>query len=166
MKFNLEKPLEEIIFKNKDKIHEYGFIYFSSKAFRQYILPSGKKIDIVTWERMGDEVYLNIIEIKKDSISGQNGIVQAYEYAAELTDILFRENGINDIYLKVILLGYDSKDLSITKFLTFLPDIYTYNACPLDGMKFTQISEGGITLNKYSAIDSMLNNLNLNIVQE
>lgn len=157
MKFNLEKPLEDIIFENKDKIHKYGFIYFSSKAFRQYLLPSGKKIDIVTWERLDDEVYLDIIEIKKDSISGRNGIVQAYEYAAELTDILFSESGVNTIYLKIILVGYDYTDLSVTKFLSFLPDIYTYITCPLDGTKFTQVSEGGITLSKHSEIDGMLN---------
>lgn len=40
----LEKDLEDLIFKNKDRIHEYGFIQFSTNSFRQYVLPSGKKL--------------------------------------------------------------------------------------------------------------------------
>lgn len=59
--FNLEKPIEDLIFQNKDIIHNFGFISFLGQSFRQYELPSGKKIDIVTHDTIGDEICLNII---------------------------------------------------------------------------------------------------------
>jgi hypothetical protein len=157
MKSNLEKDIENIIFDNKDVIHQFGFIEFLTKTFRQFLLPSGKKIDLLTFEKIDDEIYLNIIEIKKDEISGQSGIVQAYEYASELIDSLFSATGISTIYLKIILVGYTTKDLSLTKFLTFLPDIYTYDMNPLKGISFNQLSEGGTIYHKHQHIDQMLN---------
>lgn len=159
MKINLEKQLEDVIFDNRDTIHERGFIQFLGKSFRQYALPSGKKIDLLTYDKIGDEIFLNIIEIKKDDISGRNGVVQAYEYASEMVESLFSLNLANSIYLKVVLVGYDLNDLPIMKFMTFLPDIYIYKIDTLDGIKFTQETEGGIVLHKNQIIDELLDSV-------
>lgn len=159
MMFNLEKPIKDLIFQNKDIIHKFGFISFLGQSFRQYELPSGKKIDMVTHDTIGDEIYLNIIEIKKDDISTRNGIMQAYEYAAELTDSLFSGGVINTIYLKVILVGYKLKNMPIIKFMTFSPEIYTYNYDAFTGLKFTQQTEGGVVLHKTQIVDELLDSV-------
>lgn len=156
MKSPLERPIEDVIFENKDIIHEKGFIVFNSIAHRQFELPSQKKIDIVTWEVLDDEMKLAIIEIKKDEVSGKSGVLQAYEYAAELTDIFFKETIIKTIYLNVILVGYELKDLSVLKFLTFQPDIYLYDFNTLSGFKFNQQTEGGTIVSKHEEIDNLL----------
>lgn len=157
MKKFYEKDLETIIFENRKDVHDFGFIVFGSKAFRQYKLPSGRKIDIVTWDTNLDETEVSIIEIKKNSISGRDGLVQAYEYAAELTDVLFKGGIINTIYLKIVLLGYEVADLSVCKFFSFLPDVYTFK----QGIKyeFTQVTEGGTILHKHDAVNGMINRL-------
>lgn len=159
MRISLEKQLEDIIFDNRDNINERGFMQFLGKSFKQYVLPSGKKIDLLTYDKMDNEIFLNIIEIKKDDISGRNGVVQAYEYASEMAETLFSLNIADTIYLKVVLVGYDLKDLPIMRFMTFLPDIYTYKIDTLDGIKFTQETEGGIVLYKNQLIDELLDSV-------
>ena len=46
----LEKTLEDIVYENRYVMHEMGLSRFKSHAYRQVILPSGRKIDILGFE--------------------------------------------------------------------------------------------------------------------
>lgn len=96
----LEKTLEEIIFENRHRIHERGFVPFFKNAQRQYRLPSGKVIDILTWDVKGDVFHAKIIELKKDSNSDA-AFWQAIDYCGELFMTLFNE--FTNIYIQPII---------------------------------------------------------------
>ena len=160
MKSNLEQPILDVIFDNKDIIHEHGFIIFEPSAEKQFKLPSGRKIDILTWNIIDDECKVSLIEIKKDEITSRNGIVQAYDYAGELKELLFTDKKIKTIHLDIVLVGYELKDVFALHFMTFQPTMFTYKFNPLTGFVFTQENESqGIVINKHEAVDELLNTI-------
>lgn len=65
----LEKTLEEIVFENKDTVKDRGFMSFYQHTFRQYYLPSGKKIDIFSYEIVDNILYFRIVELKKECLN-------------------------------------------------------------------------------------------------
>lgn len=96
----LEKTLEDIIFENRHRIHERGFPSFFKNAQRQYRLPSGKIIDILTWEVRGDVLHAKVIELKKDN-NGESAFWQAIDYCGELFMAVFHE--FTNIYIQPII---------------------------------------------------------------
>ena len=118
----LEKDLENIIVENKETIHQRGFEVMLSNTIRQYKLPSGKIIDIVTYEQSDDEILLYIIELKRGNT--KEALLQAYGYFAELyTEI---KPMFNSIIPKIIIVGREITEVPIANYLTVPTECYTY----------------------------------------
>lgn len=118
----LEKTLEDIIMEIKDTVHEYGFEVLLSNNVRQFRLPSGKKIDILSFEIMHSDLLFYIIELKKNKTD--DALSQAYGYLHEALNLwkpLFE-----NIYCKVILVGHEITYNPISYYLSMPTEMYTY----------------------------------------
>lgn len=63
----LENDLEAIIFQNRNALHTRGLPPFHSKICRQFTLPSGKRMDIFSFEIRNNELYFSVWELKKST---------------------------------------------------------------------------------------------------
>lgn len=157
MKPFFEKDLEDLIMEHKDNIDERGFVPLFSNTVQQFILPSGKKIDILSYEKKDDDIIVYIIELKRGKTKIAS-LLQAYEYLDELLEILYGV-GYGMIYASVILVGYENTPVPICKFLNCPALFFSYHY-DIDGLKFTQQEvvsphygqtqyyEGGIVISK------------------
>ncbi len=104
MKSFFENNLEEIIFNNKNKIHTRGFsATFYKNTETQFVLPSGKIIDILSWEiSNNNELSATIFELKRNNISIES-LSQVCEYALEF--LVHVENGFKYLKLEIVLCG-------------------------------------------------------------
>lgn len=127
----LEKTLEDIIFENKSTIFLRGIPEFLKRTFRQFILPSGKKIDIISFEILEEELFVQIWELKRDVIN-IDAICQAYDYLWEFMGAVHDFKKINS---EIILIGKQYNPISIMSDIKSKISIFTYSY-GMDGITF------------------------------
>lgn len=132
----LEKTLEDIIFENKNVIHSYGLPRFKSKSFRQVILPSGKKIDILGFEIIKGYINFDIYELKREIIN-PDAISQAFGYLDEIVNLI--NGSFKGWSAEIIMVGKKYDPLSMIKYSTVPIRVYTYDY-RLNGINFTEAS--------------------------
>lgn len=131
----LEKTLEDIIYENRKIIHTRGLPIVKDAAFRQVILPSGKKIDILGFEIKEGRVHFDIYELKRDTINS-DAICQAYTYYQELKCIT--KNHFASISAKIIMVGRKYEPVSILDAISIPIKVFTYEY-QMDGIKFKEL---------------------------
>ena|ERR1700760_201336 len=112
----LETTLEQIIFTHKDNIHEYGLPKLFKNTERQFRLPSGKIIDLFSFEIKENIVHCLIFELKKENID-ESTLIQAYNYSFELSALLDKKFFGWDA--KIILIGEQVKPMPILNGIDF-----------------------------------------------
>ena len=133
----LERNLEDIIYENRTTVHERGFHKMKQKAFRQVILPSGKKIDIFGFEITDGCLVCDIYELKRDIINA-DAVCQAFGYFKEIEHIT--KPYFRSISAKIIMVGKKYEPVSILDSLPIPIDVYTY-IYKIDGIIFTKITD-------------------------
>lgn len=130
-----EKTLEEIVFENMEFVQKRGFVQFYKYAQRQFRLPCGKRIDILTWEFEGDLIRARIIELKREVIT-ESTYFQGIGYYA---DFLASIGGyFKDFDIEVVLVGTNmtenvSNAIHVSNIIR--PFSYKYD---FDGISFTE----------------------------
>lgn len=99
-----EKNLEDIVFENRNTVHEKGFPRFYKNAKRQFLLPSQKRVDIFTWVVVNDVLYARVIEFKRAAIQ-EAALWQAIRYHHEL--ISATAGYFKDYEIEICLVGTD-----------------------------------------------------------
>ena len=128
----LEKTLEDLIFENRAKIHENGLPKFKHRSYRQFYLPSGRKIDIISFEFISGTLFVNLYELKKECID-TSSICQAYNYMHEFKGLL--KGLYNECHVKIVLVGKKYDPISILDGLQADIEVYTYDY-RLNGLQF------------------------------
>lgn len=128
----LEKTVEDIVFENKEVIHNYGLPKFKKTVFRQFVLPSGKKLDIVAFDLTEGHLSLDIYELKRHEIN-TDAICQAYNYFIQVTQLTAGKFKSVDIHIIMVGRWYDPFLLFEKMELPF--SVYTYDY-KLNGMRF------------------------------
>lgn len=142
-----EKTVEDIIFENKDIIHEYGLPKFRKTTFRQFILPSGRKLDIISYDLVNGHLVMDLYELKRFDIN-TDAIVQAYNYLIELNGITAGKFKSVDIH--IIMIGSQYNPVLMFQRMNLPFSVYTYEY-KLTGMKFFKHQE---KRNPYKSDDS------------
>lgn len=111
-----EAMLETMIFENRHIIHERGFPRFYRNASRQVVLPSGKIMDIITYEVNDNVLNVRVIELKKDLITVP-AILQALYYMDELN--LYACNAFDKVNWDIVVVGssIDADGFTVASFL-------------------------------------------------
>ncbi len=139
----LEKTLETIIFENQETIKERGFTEILEITERQFRLPSGKIIDLLSWDIQGDVLFVNVIELKKGCID-EAAFFQGLDYYCEFLGITL--GCFADVKAELILVG-NSLSYNVNRLKTLnipvTPYLYKYN---YDGITFTKANK---TLSDY-----------------
>jgi hypothetical protein len=134
----LEKTLEDIIFDNREYIHEKGLPRFKNQAFRQFFLPSGRKIDIITFDLLHGSLDVHIYELKKEYIDAA-AICQAYNYLHEFMGLT--AGNFESYNVKVIMIGKKYEPVSLLDGLKADIDVYTYDY-GMNGIEFQKQNSG------------------------
>lgn len=145
MKF-LEKNLEDIIFEtDNEKLQERG-LDLNGKKFRQLRLSHYGIADIVTVSRHGQNLHIEIIELKKDVITIDT-LVQALRYLAGIKNFLRKRKFRKQVFYTIKLCGKSISNLrdlsllcsnmfSINSEIEFIQLItYSYD---FNGLKFEE----------------------------
>lgn len=135
----LEKDLEDIIFENKNIIHERGFTLNYENLERQYVTRNGI-IDLYNFEIKENIAYLTIIELKKDNIDFKAyGQIMNYFFSEMIT---LKSKNLKDIKINLVLVGktYDEEVLLACSTSEII-DIYTYKY-DYDGISFLKQTTG------------------------
>lgn len=132
----LEKNLEDIIYDNQNDISKRGFNEILQITERQFRLPSGKIIDLLTLDIVGDVLCVNIIELKKGVIDSA-AFFQGLNYYNEFLSIVL--GCFADVKAELILVG-NSATQEIRDLLPLnapvVPYLYKYD---YDGIYFTKV---------------------------
>lgn len=120
----LEKTLEDIIFENKAEIHKKGLPKFRSNTFRQFYLPSGKKIDIISFDLYQGTLWVDLYELKKDTVDTAS-ICQAYNYLHEFTGLI--HGGFNDCHINIIMIGKKYEPISLLNAMNINISVFVYD---------------------------------------
>ena len=140
----LEKTLEEIIFENWAVIPERGFTELLEFTERQFRLPSGGVIDLLTWNIKGDVLYITIIELKKDAISAA-AFFQLLNYYCELMSLTM--GSFSEVRPKIVLVGNSIPvDIGNIMMITGNLELYSYKY-NYDGIHFKKSEQ--TTLGEY-----------------
>lgn len=130
-----EKTLEELIFNNINKATERGLPFFYPNNIRQFRLPSGTIIDVISFEFSENHLNIKIFELKRDKITAES-IFQVLGYENEIFTLCFPH--FPDINIENILIG---KDMDANVFLVnngqFNLEVYLYKYT-FDGVFFNQ----------------------------
>jgi len=78
-----EKTLEDIIIRNKEECVKRGFPNFYKLTFRQFSLPSGAIIDLISFEENNKVFNCKIFELKRETVN-LSSVLQAVRYSKEL----------------------------------------------------------------------------------
>lgn len=128
----LENDLEAIIFQNRNALHTRGLPPFHSKICRQFTLPSGKRMDIFSFEIRNNELYFSVWELKKEQINS-DALCQALSYHKEIKSIV--GNDFKKIHGQILLIGKSFGYLPLIDYLEVDIRVYTY-AYGADGISF------------------------------
>ena len=84
-RFNSEKELEHYLMSaNISQLSEFGLI-LNKNRIRQYNLGKFGIVDILAWERWGDTLCIDIVELKKDRIDAK-ALGQGLKYVQGVQD--------------------------------------------------------------------------------
>ena len=135
----LEKDLEDIIFENKNKIHERGLPVLYEELERQRDI-KGKRIDLFNYECVGDDsINFTIFELKKDKIDF-NAYAQIVQYFFE--ECVFFKKHKKILKANLVLIGKDfDESVLLSCILSDIIDIYVYKY-DYDGIRFQKVSKG------------------------
>jgi len=148
----LEKTLEDIIFENYKVIKNVGLPVMYSNIQRQFSLPSGKIIDLITWEITDNILFLNIIELKRKTGS-YSALSQLLNYVNEV--VCHTVGRFKRIDIKCIVICKEI-DKDFNNILLINPQnlfIYTYKY-DINGVCFKLFDESMdliMRLNEYGA---------------
>ncbi len=131
----LEQTLEDIIFENRAIIHTKGLCQFKGTSFRQLILPSSKKLDILSYDITDGHISIDLYELKKDTIN-LDAILQAYNYFTEVSTCICGSFKTFDIHIIMIGRRYDPPPLLEKMKLPISVFVYDYE---LNGISFTKM---------------------------
>lgn len=132
-----EKTVEDIIFENKNIIHNYGLPKFRKTTFRQFVLPSGKKLDLFSYDLIDGHAFIDIYELKRYDIN-TDAVCQAYNYFTEVSQLVagrFRSVDIN-----IVMVGRTYVPFMLFEKMNLPFSVYTYDY-KLSGMMFTKHQE-------------------------
>lgn len=129
-----EKHLEDIIFDNKAVIHNHGLPKFRKTTFRQFILPSGKKLDIFSFDLIDGHIVIDIYELKLYRINTE-AICQAYEYYRQIHAIT--AGYFKHVDIHIIMVGRHYDPIMIFEKMNLPFSAYTYEF-KLTGMSFVK----------------------------
>lgn len=133
----LEKTLEDIIFDNRHCIHNHGLPKFRKTIFRQFVLPSGKKLDIFSYDLIDGHIVIDIYELKRNAIN-TDAICQAYNYFMEVNG--FIAGKFKSIDIHIIMIGRYYDPVMIFEKMNLPFSVYTYDY-KLNGMTFVKHQE-------------------------
>lgn len=148
----LEKTLEDIIFENYKTIKNVGLPVMYSNIQRQFVLPSGKIIDLITWEIVDGTLSLNIIELKRKT-GNYSSLSQLLNYVNEV--VCHTVGRFSKIDIKCIVVCKEI-DRDFSNILLINPQnlfIYTYKY-DINGISFKLFDESLdliMRLNEYGA---------------
>jgi hypothetical protein len=129
----LEQNLEQIIADNINTIQEKGFPFLFNCTKRQFRLPSGSIIDLISFQIDGKNITLRVFELKRKKISF-DGLVQLYGYCLELYTLLYPY--FENINIDKFLVGAEmDKSLQITLSHVSDVEVYVYEY-QLNGINF------------------------------
>jgi hypothetical protein len=128
----LEETVEDIVFDNRSIIHQYGLPKFKKHVFRQAILPSGKKMDIVSFEIIDGHLYIDIYELKLRTVNTDT-VCQAYGYFMEMWQIT--AGFFKSIDIHIILVGKYYEPIPIFEKMKLPFSVYSYDYS-LNGISF------------------------------
>lgn len=135
----LEKNLEDIIFENKNNIHEKGFPKISGDMHRQFCIGM-KRLDLVSIEQLGDTRNVCIYELKKGKID-YNAYFQLVGYFFDFC-LEHKRNNLGDLNLHLYLIGSEVEDnVLYAALLSEFIHIYTYKY-DYNGIIFEKVSCG------------------------
>lgn len=127
-----EKTVEDIIFDNQRIIHKYGLPKFRGTVFRQFVLPSGKKIDILSYDIVDGHVTMDVYELKRLDINS-DAVCQAYNYFIEVTQ--FTAGRFKSVEIHIIMIGRSYDPVLMFEKMELPFSVYTYDY-KLNGMTF------------------------------
>lgn len=130
-----EKTLEEIIITNPETISRKGFPKLLENNIRQFQLPSGKIIDILSYKAEGECVAFKVFELKRDIIQ-TDALCQVSSYASEL--YMLSSPHFKHISIERFVVGTDvSKDVEslINSLISIEVYLYKYT---INGILFKQ----------------------------
>lgn len=131
----LERTLEQIIYSHRETIHEYGLPKMYKNTLRQFKLPSGKIIDLLSFDIKDNVFNCLIFELKKENVD-ENTVIQAYNYLFELSALFNKQ--FFGWEAKIILIGSMIKPMPILNSIDFQVELYNYEY-KIDGIKFKKI---------------------------
>lgn len=148
----LERTLEDIIYESRATIHERGLPPFYKNTKRQFRLPSGKTIDIFTWEidEKDSSFYARIYELKKELLT-EAALLQILGYYEEIFCAV--KVDYKTVVIENILVGTAYTN-TLRKIQHITDDIkmFSYKYC-YDGVRFKQY---GITRSVVHQIEYVL----------
>lgn len=131
----LEKTVEDIVFENRDKVYSRGLCPFKKYAFRQVILPSGRRIDILGFEIMDGRLYIDVYELKRDVINIE-AVGQAYNYIDEINQLI--KGSFKSVEPSIIMVGRRYSPIPLLDNMKTPISVYTYDY-DFDGIKFNHV---------------------------
>lgn len=133
-----EKTLEQIIIQNQAVIHKKGFPKLLDNTHSQFQLPSGGKIDILSFaiDETYDSVSYKIFELKRETIQ-VDALCQVSEYASEL--YTFSSPHFKHVNIERYVVGTDySKQVISLMESQISIDMYLYKYT-IDGILFKKV---------------------------
>jgi hypothetical protein len=135
----LEKTLEDIVYENKDTICERGFPFLLDNTLRQFVLPSGRKMDLFSYSISEDSIQCKIFELKREKIIPKH-IIQVLDYSAEVYCYLYPN--FKNIHIERVVVGNDI-DKSAISLIQDMLNFETY---------LYKFDYNGLMFNKYKTI--------------
>jgi hypothetical protein len=145
MKF-LEKNLEDIIWETSNKKLQERGLFVDGKKLRQVRLSHYGVADIIAVKRYGQSLHIDLIELKKDSISVDT-LVQSLRYVEGIKHYLRKRSFGKKVFFTIKLCGSSVLNLKELSLLCSnicgnhknieLVNLYTYNYT-IDGIFFEE----------------------------
>jgi hypothetical protein len=129
----LEKNLEDLIFENKASVVGRGFPALHPTLCRQFRLPSGKCIDLLSFSVEENVLYASVFELKREKLTIQS-LLQLLGYGSEF--LFSASPHFLRVEMDMVLVGndYDQQlGLMLTQMLPVEVYLYKYT---YDGLFF------------------------------
>ncbi len=131
----LEQTLEDIIYNNRSIIHTKGLSRLRMNTFRQVVLPSSRKIDILSFEINEGCFNCDIYELKRDVINA-DAVCQAFNYFKEIRYLT--KSWFCRLDAKIIMVGKKYEPISILDSLPVPVSVYIYKFA-IDSIKIKEV---------------------------